>query len=62
MLVFLHLHAAVINALDAAQATHLLVDTQILQSTVLWETTVRRHGYQSCLHLHLADGFIQNTL
>lgn len=30
MFVFLHLHAAVINALDAAQAAHLLVNTQIL--------------------------------
>lgn len=35
MFVFLHLNAAVVNALDAAQATHLLVDTQILESTVL---------------------------
>ena len=31
MLVFLHLQAAVINALGAAQASHLLVDTQILK-------------------------------
>lgn len=31
MFVFLHLHAAVVNALDAAQATHLLIDTQVLK-------------------------------
>lgn len=33
MFVFLHLHAAVVNALDAAEATHLLVDAQILSNT-----------------------------
>lgn len=43
MFVFLHLHAAVVDALDAAQATHLLIDTQILESThfhVYWSKTV----------------------
>lgn len=33
MFVFLHLHTAVINALDAAKAQHLLVDAQTLEST-----------------------------
>lgn len=33
MFVFLHLQAAVIHALDAAQAPHLLVNAQILEST-----------------------------
>lgn len=32
MFVFLHLHAAVVDALAAAQATHLFVDAQILES------------------------------
>lgn len=62
VLVFLHLHAAVINPLDTAQATHLLVNTQILQRTFFWKTTVRHHGHQSGLHLHLADSFIQGFL
>lgn len=35
MFVFLHLNAAVINTLDAAQAQHLLVDAQTLESTQL---------------------------
>lgn len=42
MFVFLHLHAAVVNALDAAQAEHLVVDAQILESMhfhVYWANT-----------------------
>ena len=30
--IFLHLHAAVVNALDAAQTSHLFINTQILPS------------------------------
>jgi hypothetical protein len=33
MSVLLHLHAAVVDALDAAQATHILVNAKILQET-----------------------------
>lgn len=59
MFVFLHLHAAVINALDAAQATHLLIDTQILYSTqiyVYWANSVRCQNFSCscwyhCLHI-----------
>lgn len=37
MLVFLQLHAAVVDALDAAEASHLLIDAQILQIIVRQE-------------------------
>ena len=33
MFVLLHLHAAVVDALDAAEATHILVNAKILQKT-----------------------------
>ncbi len=44
MLVFLHLQAAVVHALDAAEATHLLIDAQILGGTqfyVYWKKNYR---------------------
>ena len=33
MFVLLHLHAAVVDALEAPQAKHILVDAKILQKT-----------------------------
>lgn len=51
MFVFLHLHAAVVNALDAAQAKHFLIDAQILESTQFYvyrANTVRCHGNKTC--------------
>lgn len=33
MFVLLHLHAAVVDLLDAAQVTHLFIDAEILDST-----------------------------
>lgn len=37
MLVFLHLHAAVINALNAAKASHLFINAQVLLSTMSYQ-------------------------